>query len=431
MAADEEDLSKGSDINADVLFDVHDQTVVESLLKLFKQIEYIKNELENTIDCVGDMIVLVDGGGLVRRCNRTFKNFIGKQYDAIIGNEWEELFFGEKRGIDLSIGQRNEVFHPGSGRWFVVTSYAFDGGKNYGPAGRAVTIYDSTELKKITGELERKNRELEKGYMDLKSAHSQIIQQEKMASIGQLAAGVAHEINNPIGFILSNLGTLDKYLSRIIEFMDFQTGVIESFGAGSLTGIQEKKRQLKLDIIVPDTRALIKESTEGADRVKSIVRDLKSFSRVDDEGIARADINAGLESTINIVWNEIKYKATLKKEYGDVPLTKCNLGQLNQVFLNLLVNAAHSIEKKGEIGVKTWHENGSVCVSISDTGCGIAAENLGRIFEPFFTTKEAGSGTGLGLSIAYDIVKKHNGEITVASETGKGTTFTVRVPVVE
>ncbi len=431
MAAKQEGLNRGGNVNSEILFDVHDKTVVEGLLKLFKQIEFIKNELENTIDCVGDMIVLIDGKGLVRRCNRTFKDFTDRPYDAIIGNDWEELFFGEKRGIDLSTGQRNEVFHPGNGRWFLVTSYPFDGGKNYGPAGRAVTIYDSTELKKITGELERKNRELEKGYLDLKSAHSQIIQQEKMASIGQLAAGVAHEINNPIGFILSNLGTLDKYLSRLIEFIDFQAGVIGAFEAADLRGLDEKRRQLKLDLIIPDTRALIRESAEGAQRVKNIVRDLKSFSRVDDEGISRADINAGLESTINIVWNEIKYKATLKKQYGEIPLTKCNLGQLNQVFLNVLVNAAHSIEKQGEISVKTWQENGSICVAISDTGCGIHNDNLGRIFEPFFTTKEAGKGTGLGLSIAYDIVKKHNGEISVASEIGKGTTFSVRIPVVE
>lgn len=431
MAANEEGLTGSGNVNSEILFDVHDKTVVEGLLKLFKQIEFIKNELENTIDCVGDMIVLIDGKGLVRRCNRTFKDFTGRPYDAIIGKDWEELFFGEKKDIDLSTGQRNEVFHPLSGRWFVVTSYPFDGGKNYGPAGRAVTIYDSTELKKITGELERKNRELEKGYLDLKAAQAQIIQQEKMASIGQLAAGVAHEINNPIGFILSNLGTLDKYLSRLIEFIDFQAGVIGSFEAADLKGLDEKRRQLKLDLIIPDTRALIRESAEGADRVKSIVRDLKGFSRVDDEGVSRADINAGLESTINIVWNEIKYKATLKKQYGEIPLTKCNLGQLNQVFLNVLVNAAHSIERKGEISVKTWQENGSICVSISDTGCGIPEDNLGRIFEPFFTTKEVGKGTGLGLSIAYDIVKKHNGEITVESEIGKGTTFSVRIPVVE
>jgi two-component system NtrC family sensor kinase len=149
-----------------------------------------------------------------------------------------------------------------------------------------------------------------------------------------------------------------------------------------------------------------------------------------------ADINAGIESTINIVWNELKYKVTMHKEYGDIPQTKCNPGQLNQVFMNILVNAAHAIEKQGEITVKTWfvppyggEEDGHIYVSITDTGSGIPPDKLNRIFEPFFTTKEVGKGTGLGLSIAYDIIKKHKGEIKVESELGKGTTFIVKVPV--
>ncbi|MBI5639684.1 MAG: GHKL domain-containing protein, partial [Nitrospirae bacterium] len=207
-------------------------------------------------------------------------------------------------------------------------------------------------------------------------------------------------------------------------------GAIAELPAEKTDPIAKQRKALKIDFITEDLGNLIRESLDGAERIKKIVQDLKSFSRVDEAEQKMADINAGLESTINIVWNELKYKATVKKEYGDIPLTKCNPGQLNQVFMNLLVNAAHAIESQGDIGIRTWSEEDSIFVSISDTGCGIPAEKINRIFEPFYTTKEVGKGTGLGLSIAYDIVKKHSGEIKVQSEVGKGTTFTINIPVV-
>jgi two-component system NtrC family sensor kinase len=283
--------------------------------------------------------------------------------------------------------------------------------------------------------LETQHMDLENAYNELKMVQSQVLQQEKMASIGQLAAGVAHEINNPMGFIISNLNTLKRYIERVSEYLTIQTDTVQrcSEKCGNpniLKEIAEKRKTLKIDYITGDLDNLIKESLEGADRVKKIVQDLKNFSRVDESEFKAADINSGLESTINIVWNELKYKATLVKEYGDIPLTVCNSGQLNQVFMNLLVNAAHAIEKQGEIRVRTWFERGLINIAISDSGTGISQENQRRIFEPFFTTKEVGKGTGLGLSIAYDIIKKHNGMIKADSEVGKGTTFTISIPVV-
>jgi two-component system NtrC family sensor kinase len=167
---------------------------------------------------------------------------------------------------------------------------------------------------------------------------------------------------------------------------------------------------------------------EGATRVKDIVQDLKGFARVESES-KPANINDGLESAINIVWNEMKYKAALEKDLGDLPMTKCNIGQLNQVFMNILMNAAQAIDKWGEIRVKTWAAGNEIFISIADTGCGISPQILNRIYEPFFTTKEVGKGTGLGLSVSYDIVKKHGGYITVDSEPGKGTTFTICIPI--
>ncbi len=405
----------------------------EGMEKVFKLVESIKNEWERTIDCVGDMVFLVDSLGRVRRCNRTFKEFVNKPYEEVIGRNWGKLLFENLIENCTFYRSGRELFHERSGKWFVVKSYPFiDVSSGRGP-GEVITVHDSTELRGVTRELEAKNVELAEAYTELKTIQTKVLQQEKMASIGQLAAGVAHEINNPMSFISSNLSTLNKYLSRLSGFSDSQSDLIKSLDSSgtAVPQLDEKRRQLRLDYILTDIKDLINESLEGAERVKGIVQDLKSFSRVEDTDYMMADINAGLESTIHIVWNEIKYKATLKKEYGDMPMVKCNPGQLNQVFMNLLVNAAHAIEKQGEINVKTWHADGDIFVSISDTGCGIPRDKLSRIFEPFFTTKEVGKGTGLGLSIAYEIAKKHGGRITVDSTVGKGTTFTLQVPVVE
>ncbi|NOY53547.1 MAG: PAS domain S-box protein [Deltaproteobacteria bacterium] len=279
--------------------------------------------------------------------------------------------------------------------------------------------------------LQVKNRELEQAYADLKSTQSQILQSEKMASIGQLAAGVAHEINNPMGFITSNLGTLEKYVGKLSEFIEAQSAFLKEAALPDvLTEIDEMWKKLKLDYVLEDIPELIEESLEGAERVKKIVQNLKSFSRVDQAECKMADLHDCLESTLNIVWNELKYKCTVTKEYGEIPRTQCHPQELNQVFMNLLVNAAQSIEKQGRITIRTESDAGMIRVKISDTGSGIPQDKLKRIFEPFFTTKEVGKGTGLGLSICYDIVKKHGGEIDVTSEVGKGTTFTVSIPVV-
>ncbi len=297
---------------------------------------------------------------------------------------------------------------------------------------RAELQINHEELKHLYQQMETKNSELEKAYAELQATQTQFLQQEKMASIGQLAAGVAHEINNPIGFVASNLSTLEKYTGRLAEFISLQEAALKR-GATELdlVGMAEQRKKMKLDYVMEDIPQLIKESLDGADRVKKIVADLKSFSRLDEAEHKYADINECLESTINIVWNELKYKVTLHKELGDLPQIRCFPQQLNQVFLNLLVNASHAIEKQGDLTVRTWQEEGYVKIAVTDTGCGITEETQQRIFEPFFTTKEVGKGTGLGLSISYDIIKRHQGEIEVASEVGVGTTFTVKLPVEE
>jgi PAS domain S-box-containing protein len=280
--------------------------------------------------------------------------------------------------------------------------------------------------------LEKTNRQLAQAYNELKQTQTQIVQQEKMASIGQLAAGVAHEINNPMGFISSNLSTLDKYLEKLTRFMALQDTFITGLqNEKAMAELRDQRKNLKIDYLIKDIPALIAESRDGAERVRVIVQNLKNFSRVDNNATGLTSINDCLETTLNIIRNELKYKAEINREYGDLPRVQGSAQQLNQVFMNILVNAAQAMETKGSISIRTWREKNSVLISIADTGCGIAQQNLSRIFDPFFTTKEVGKGTGLGMSIAYDIIKKHHGTITVESEAGRGTTFTVTLPVAE
>jgi signal transduction histidine kinase len=253
-----------------------------------------------------------------------------------------------------------------------------------------------------------------------------LLHQDKLASIGQLAAGVAHEINNPMGFIMGNLSTLKQYAGSLQKYCQ----LVENNVPDSIRpALQEARKQLDLDYILDDLTPLLAESTEGAERVRRIVMDLKDFARPDSEEMHDADLNQLIQSTINIVRNELRYVAELDLQLGELPRLVCHSQQINQVISNLLVNAAHAIETQGVITVITSHQGDHVVLVIADTGKGIPPELCSRIFDPFFTTKEVGKGTGLGLSISYDIIKKHNGEITVESEVGKGTTFTVKLPV--
>ena len=273
-------------------------------------------------------------------------------------------------------------------------------------------------------------KELVRANAGLKAAHEQALQQEKLASIGLLAAGVAHEINNPMGFITSNLGTLQKYLDRLLEYGAAQQRVIDALAdAEAILPLRTLKEQLKIEYVQNDTLQLIAESLDGAGRVSKIVNELKSFARSGDSSPRETDLRECLDGNLRLVWNELKYKATVQRDYREVPPVFCNVQQMNQVFVNLLMNAADAIEDKGEIAVAISRQQDFVCVAISDTGCGIPEASLKNIFDPFFTSKEPGKGTGLGLSISYDIVKKHGGDIGVASVPGKGSTFTVRLPL--
>jgi|GEM_PF-1200717 len=292
---------------------------------------------------------------------------------------------------------------------------------------------DIAERTRSQSLLQAQYQELESLHHKLQEAQTQLLQSEKLASIGQLAAGVAHEINNPIGFVQSNLGSLENYMRDLFTLIERYEATETALPPPPRDELAALKQRLDLSYLREDIPQLMSESREGITRVRKIIQDLKDFSRLDSSPDWQyADLHLGLDSTLNIVHNEIKYRAEVVKEYGDIPEIECLPSQLNQVFMNLLVNAAHAMEgPRGTITLRTdLADSGTeVWVEVADTGKGIPEEILGRIFDPFFTTKPVGKGTGLGLSLAYGIIQKHNGRIEVASEVGKGTTFRVTLPI--
>ncbi|WP_236216317.1 ATP-binding protein [Pseudomonas rhodesiae] len=265
-----------------------------------------------------------------------------------------------------------------------------------------------------------------------KQLESQLVQSEKLASLGQLAAGVAHEINNPVGFISSNLSTLDSYFNQLQQMLDAYRQVEDSLAsAEQRDALKALRNELELDFLKEDIPILIKESKEGIGRVVQIVKDLKNFSRVDnDQTWQWANLQQGIDSTLNIVASELKYKADVIKQYSALPEIECLASQLNQVVMNLVINAAQAMgPERGTITISNGVEGDNVWLEVADNGCGIAPETVQKIFDPFFTTKPVGEGTGLGLSLSYGIIKKHHGDISVRSEPGKGTTFRVVLPI--
>ncbi|OBV40759.1 ATP-binding protein [Janthinobacterium psychrotolerans] len=293
------------------------------------------------------------------------------------------------------------------------------------------SLTDITERKRMEAMLQARGQEQQRLISKLQQAHAQLLQAEKMASIGQLAAGIAHEINNPIGFVNSNMSSLQAYVATLFDVIArYEAAMGQPLDGAALAAcVAQVRQQADLAYLQADMADLLGESMDGLKRVRDIVQALKDFSHVGETDWQVANLHAGLDSTLNIVGNELKYKARIDKQYGQLPPVECLPSQLNQVFMNLLVNAGQAIAGDGVISIRTGHLDGWVWVEIGDTGGGIAPEHLHRIFEPFFTTKAVGSGTGLGLSLSYGIVMKHGGRIEVVSEPGRGTRFTVHLPV--
>lgn len=302
---------------------------------------------------------------------------------------------------------------------------------------------DITDRKNMEEILKRQNEELQSMLSQLKGAQIKLIQQEKLAGIGQLAAGVAHEINNPLGFVTSNFKSLKTYVERmqsiILEYQELKrivTTVDDAMVQESITKITTMEREKKLAFLMEDIKELFEESNDGLDRVGKIVIGLRTFARVDqDLNFQEYDLNAGIKNTLLVARNEIKYWANVEENFAQIPLIEVVGGYINQVLLNIIVNSAHAIKEKKEdslglIKITTYNDDNHVYCEIADDGIGIPEENRQKILEPFFTTKAIGKGTGLGLSISYDIiVHKHSGELTFHSQVGSGTVFIIKLPI--
>ncbi|MCB0393565.1 MAG: HAMP domain-containing protein [Bdellovibrionales bacterium] len=270
-------------------------------------------------------------------------------------------------------------------------------------------------------DLEIKIQELEKANLELQDTQAQLVHSAKMVSLGQLVAGVAHELNNPIGFIYSNMGHLKDYSERLAKLAET--------AQKNPANIDKVKAEIEYDYVVKDLPKLIKSCEDGARRVRDIVLGLRNFSRLEGRGLIEIDLRDSIENTLNLLVGELKSRIQVHADFGKVPKVKCYPDQINQVFMNILSNAAQAIEGSGEIWIQTSKENDMAMITIKDNGKGIKSDDLDHIFDPFFTTKPVGKGTGLGLSITYGIIQKHGGEIRVESQLKKGTTFRVLLPI--
>jgi len=420
-------------------------------------------QLRTTLESTADGILVIDWHGKITSMNRLFSAMWDIPAVLLQAGEDDgiiEYIAGQVQESDVIRGRLRQVadtaetqdlFRLKNGRFFECRSRPQFLGERV--VGRVFGYTDVTErhraeeaLRESRDQLESKVRERTRDLREanatleqekarqadlikkLGEAQSQLLQAEKMASIGVLAAGVAHEINNPIGFVNSNLGSLQRYAQAMLKLLDSYQALEGSLSLEDRAAIARLKKEVDADYLREDLEPLLRESLDGIDRVRRIVQDMKDFSHVDGGGLQYADLEAGLNSTLNVVWNEVKYKAEVTKEYANLPQIECYPSQLNQVFMNLLVNAAHAIEKHGRITLRTGYDERQVWIEVEDTGTGIAQDKLGRIFEPFFTTKPVGKGTGLGLSLSYGIVQKHGGRFDVHSEVGKGTRFRVVLP---
>ena len=277
--------------------------------------------------------------------------------------------------------------------------------------------------------LEDQKEELRSMLENLKFTQSQLVQSEKMASLGQLVAGIAHEINNPVTFISAGVDSLGANLEEVRQVLDIYHRVTPDNTKEKLREIEELKEEIDYKQAIREINKLIDSIKNGTERTTQIVNGLRTFSRLDEDVLKVTDIHEGLDSTLILLRNKYKNRIEIVKDYGDIPQIECFPGQLNQVFMNILSNAIDAIGEKGTISISTSKSNGFIQIMIKDSGCGIPEHIRAKIFDPFYTTKEVGEGTGLGLSISHGIIEKHKGSLKVSSEPDKGSEFTILLPL--
>lgn len=430
------------------------------MLQTGTDVIYTPKFFENVLRNMVDLLIVTNPDATIRFANQVVLDVLGYDLDEIRGipagrlfDDSEMKFFGLVKKIVSNGRIRNSGLYmvcKNGERIPVVLNGNVERDADNRIEGMVWVARDMKDVHHLITELMMANEELEervgmrteelqiakdksdKAFKELQQIQGQLVQSEKMASIGQLAAGIAHEINNPTGFVSSNIKTLEDYIKDIKTIIMAYDEVLKCCNKVSdpdviekIKKVEDEKQAIDLPFILNDVDQIIHETMDGVKRIGKIVKDLREFSHSGSDKPEYSNINKCIESTLNIVWNELKYKAEVVTVYGDIPDIICYPQQLNQVFMNLLVNAAQAIKEKGAIKITTMFENGFVVVEISDSGEGIPPENLSKIFDPFFTTKPVGKGTGLGLAITYAIIQKHGGEIKVDSESGKGTTFRI------
>lgn len=421
--------------------------------------------LEQTFMQVNIGILVVDEESKIILCNNFISDHSRKKSSDIVGNNLFETYpslpehwlrrrfeniFLLKNSSFISWEQRQSLFDfPGSRpitgahKKMIQNCALFpilDG--NNKVTHICITVTDATaiainqiRLRNITQRLHKEKVEQQRLISQLEETKNQLLQSEKMASIGQLAAGVAHEINNPVGFIKSNFSSLKHYASELNETIEKYNTLIETINnADTSEKASSIREEHDIEFVIEDIESLLNESFDGISRIEDIVKSLKHFSRADTNQWEEANVHDGIESTLKVVAHELKYIADIEKNYGELPNIQCLPMQINQVLMNLLVNAAQAIDpesKNGKVTITTQYnsQKEQVKIQVRDNGKGISEENVIKIFDPFFTTKPVGTGTGLGLSLSYNIIHEHNGDITVDSTVGKGTSFTVTLPV--
>jgi PAS domain S-box-containing protein len=398
--------------------------------RLRRDARALRVTLENLVEAMESGLLVLDGEGRVLHANPAAERILGEQDGALRGRSIVDWLPSGAPGVPLLA---HALLAGDRVRGAEVVVVRPDG--RYVPVGLSLAPLAS-------GGLRHGAVAIFQDLSELKQLQRQVLQSEKMASIGQLAAGVAHEINNPMGFVHANLFQMKEYLADVRRLLDGASALVERAAHDGSPALQAAAAEwsglcAKLDgeLLLDDFAKAIGESIEGSERVRHIVQDLRAFAHRDDGEWVLADLNRCLDSTAHIVWTMMKHSVVLRKEYAALPPVRCLPMQLEQVFMNLLVNAYQAIEQRardrggaGEIVLRTEVRAGSVVIAVSDDGIGIPPSHVDRIFDPFFTTKEVGAGTGLGLSTSFDIVRRHGGSIRALARPGGGTIFEVELP---
>ena len=427
----------------------HEQELEQAVAARTAELLLSNHDLEAFLENASVGIICSSGNRLIRS-NKKFAEMFEIDLDLSTSGMAARSFFASSESYAELISIAQPVLSQGQsltheiemltarGRRIWVQLIAYPANPEQVEAGVWWLLQDRSEVSRAQAELAKNYQDIQQAHHRLEEIQNQLLQSEKMASIGQLAAGVAHEINNPVGFVSSNLSTLRRYVEPLLALVTlYDAQALANNDHQWQSQLQQLKQAADLDFIQEDLPLLLKESEEGLGRVKKIVQDLKDFSRLDQADWQEADLHLGLDSSLNLIKHDLKYRADVCKRYGNLPLVRCLAGQINQVFMNLIVNASQAIDmssgQRGLISLRSHSHSGVdgdwVCIEVRDNGCGMSTEVQRRIFDPFFTTKPVGQGTGLGLSLSFSIVRKHGGRIELESALGEGSCFKVWLPV--